>query len=69
MSHEEVECFFRGCGWEPRFVEGDEPETMHQQMAAAVDWAIREIKRIQRTARESGKASRPRWPMLVLRTP
>ena len=31
MSHEEVECFFRGCGWEPRFVEGDEPETMHQQ--------------------------------------
>ena len=42
---------------------------MHQQMAAAVDWAIREIKRIQRTARESGKASRPRWPMLVLRTP
>ena len=48
---------------------GNKPETMHQQMAAAVDWAIREIKRIQRTARESGKASRPRWPMLVLRTP
>ena len=66
---QELEQFFRGCGWEPRFVEGDEPETMHQQMAAAVDWAIREIKRIQRTARESGKASRPRWPMLVLRTP
>ena len=69
MSHEEVESFFRGCGWEPRFVEGDEPMLMHQQMAAALDWAIREIKRIQRTARESGKASRPRWPMLVLRTP
>ena len=69
MSHEEIECFFRGCGWEPRFVEGSEPEQMHQQMAAALDWAIREIHRIQRTARKSGKASRPRWPMLVLRTP
>ena len=42
---------------------------MHQQMAAALDWAIREIHRIQRTARKSGKASRPHWPMLVLRTP
>ena len=69
MSHEEIECFFRGCGWEPRFVEGSEPEQMHQQMAAALDWAIREIHRIQRTARKSGKASRPHWPMLVLRTP
>ncbi|MEE0346190.1 MAG: hypothetical protein UDM07_07135, partial [Adlercreutzia sp.] len=69
MSHEEIECFFRGCGWEPRCVEGSEPELMHQQMAAALDWAIREIHRIQRTARKSGKASRPHWPMLVLRTP
>ena len=69
MSHEEVESFFRGCGWEPRFVEGDEPMLMHQQMAAALDWAIREIKRIQREARKSGQAKRPRWPMLVLRTP
>jgi len=50
-------------------VEGSEPEQMHQQMAAALDWAIREIHRIQRTARKSGKASRPHWPMLVLRTP
>ena len=46
MSHEEVECFFRGCGWEPYFVEGDDPMVMHQQMAAALDRAIREIKRI-----------------------
>ena len=69
MSHGEVESFFRGCGWEPRFVEGDEPMAMHQQMAAALDWAIREIRRIQRTARKSGEAKRPRWPMLVLRTP
>ena len=69
ISHEELEDFFRGCGWEPRFVEGDEPMAMHQQMAAALDWAIREIRRIQRTARKSGEAKRPRWPMLVLRTP
>ena len=69
MSHGEVESFFRGCGWEPRFVEGDEPMAMHQQMAAALDWTIREIRRIQRTARKSGEAKRPRWPMLVLRTP
>ena len=69
ISHEEVEQFFRGCGWEPRFVEGSEPEKMHQQMAATLDWAIREIKRIQEYARTSGDASRPRWPMIVLRSP
>ena len=69
MSHEEVECFFRGCGWEPYFVEGDDPMVMHQQMAAALDRVIREIKRIQREARKTGEAKRPRWPMIVLRTP
>ena len=52
ISHEEVEQFFRGCGWEPRFVEGSEPEKMHQQMAATLDWAIREIKRIQQHAHD-----------------
>ena len=65
ISHEEVEQFFRGCGWEPRFVEGSEPEKMHQQMAATLDWAIREIKRIQQHAR----TTRPRWPMIVFRSP
>ena len=65
MSHEEVECFFRGCGWEPYFVEGDDPMVMHQQMAAALDRVIREIKRIQREARKTGEAKRPRWPMIV----
>ena len=69
MSHEEVESFFRGCGWEPRFVEGDEPAVMHQKMAAALDWAIREIKRIRGHARANGDTTRPRWPMIVLRTP
>lgn len=46
ISHEETEMFFKGCGWEPRFVEGDEPQQMHQKMAAALDWAVREIQRI-----------------------
>ena len=69
LSHEEVESFFRGCGWEPRFVEGDDPETMHQLMASTLDWAVREIKRVQTAARESGDPTRPRWPMIVFRSP
>ena len=69
ISHEEVEQFFRGCGWEPRFVEGSEPEKMHQQMAATLDWAIREIKRIQQHARTTGDTTRPRWPMIAFRSP
>ena len=69
ISHEEVEQFFRGCGWEPRFLEGGEPEKMHQQMAATLDWAIREIKRIQQHARTTGDTTRPRWPMIVFRSP
>ena len=69
ISHEEVEQFFRGCGWEPRFVEGSEPEKMHQQMAATLDWTIREIKRIQQHARTTGDTTRPRWPMIVFRSP
>ena len=69
ISHEEVEQFFRGCGWEPRFVEGSEPEKMHQQMAATLDWAIREIKRIQQHARTTGDTTRPCWPMIVFRSP
>ena len=69
ISHEETEMFFKGCGWEPRFVEGSEPEKMHQQMAATLDWAIREIKRIQQHARTTGDTTRPRWPMIVFRSP
>ena len=69
VSHEEVEDFFKGCGWTPRFVEGDDPAQMHQTMAAALDWAVRELERIQHNAREEGDASRPRWPMIVFRSP
>lgn len=69
VSHEEVEDFFKGCGWTPRFVEGDDPAQMHQTMAAALDWAVRELERIQHNAREEGDATRPRWPMIVFRSP
>ena len=69
ISREEAELFFKGCGWEPRFVEGDEPEQLHQKMAAALDWAVREIQRVQEYARSSGDPTRPRWPMIVFRSP
>lgn len=69
ISHDELEDFFKGCGWTPRFVEGDEPVRMHQQMAAALDWAVREIERIQQNARTNGDTTRPRWPMIVFRSP
>jgi xylulose-5-phosphate/fructose-6-phosphate phosphoketolase len=69
IDHDELEQFLRGCGWEPRFVAGDEPETMHQLMAAAVDETVKEIQAIQTRARSGAETSRPRWPMIVLRSP
>ncbi len=69
ISHEELEALFRGYGWKPYFVEGDEPELMHQKMAAALDACVQEIKGIQQKARRSGKFERPQWPMIVLRSP
>jgi len=69
ISHEELEALFRGYGYTPYFVEGSEPESMHQAMAATMDHCISEIRRIQYEARSSGVATRPRWPMIVLRTP
>ena len=69
ISHTELECLFVGYGYQPLFVEGDDPETMHQLMAAAVDTAIASIAAIQRRAREGGDESRPRWPMIILRSP
>ena len=69
ISREELEMFFKGCGWEPRFVEGEEPEQMHQKMAAALDWAVREIQRVQEYARSTGDTARPRWPMILFRSP
>ncbi|MDD6551790.1 MAG: phosphoketolase family protein, partial [Lachnospiraceae bacterium] len=69
MSHEELVDFFHGCGWEPYFVEGDDPIPMHKKMAETMDIVIEKIKDIQKNARESGDATRPVWPMIVLRTP
>jgi len=69
IPHAELESLFVGYGYQPYFVEGDDPEVMHQQMAATLDKAIAEIKTIQRHARTQGKTDRPRWPIIILRTP
>ncbi len=69
ITHEELDQLLRGYGWTPYFVEGDEPEKMHQLMAAVLEKTIVEIKRIQGHARENNDASRPRWPMIVLNSP
>ena len=69
ISHEELEHLFLGYGWTPHFVEGDEPAAMHQTMAATLERCLDEIRTAQREARASGRAFRPRWPMIVLRTP
>jgi xylulose-5-phosphate/fructose-6-phosphate phosphoketolase len=69
ISHEELEQLLRGYGYVPYFVEGHEPEKMHQLMAAAMDQAVGDIKKIQTDARKNGSRQRPRWPMIVLRSP
>jgi xylulose-5-phosphate/fructose-6-phosphate phosphoketolase len=69
ISHEELDQLFRGYGYTPIFVEGNEPAKMHQRMAAALDQAFDEIARIQTEARTRGVGERPRWPMIVLRSP
>ena len=69
ISKDEVQSFFHGCGWEPHFVEGDDPMTMHKLMAKTLDKCIEKIKKIQKDAREGKNTERPFWPMIVLRTP
>jgi len=69
ISHEELENVFRGYGWTPYFVEGSDIDSMHQAMAATVDRCIDEIRDYRRAAREHGDITRPRWPMIVLRSP
>src|SRR5215469_13739132 len=69
ISHEEVESLFRGYGWTPYFVEGSDSDSMHQAMAATVEQCVREIRERRAEARASGVARRPRWPMIVMRTP
>lgn len=69
ISHDELEKLFQGYGWEPYFVEGDEPLDMHHKMAITLEKCVLAIRQIQETARNSGTAIRPRWPMLILRSP
>jgi len=69
VTHDELEALFVGYGWEPYFVEGSELNSMHQAMASTLEHCIQKIKAYQKQARDSGKAFRPRWPMIVLRTP
>ena len=69
ISHEELDNLFVGYGYKPYFVEGSDPDPMHQLMAETLDAVIAEIKATQNDARTSGIAKRPRWPMIILRTP
>jgi xylulose-5-phosphate/fructose-6-phosphate phosphoketolase len=69
IPERELLALLEGYGWAPRVVSGDEPEAVHQELAAALDLALDEIAAIQTAARDDGETTRPRWPMLVLRTP
>jgi xylulose-5-phosphate/fructose-6-phosphate phosphoketolase len=69
IEHEELDQFIRGCGWIPYFVEGYDPAEMHQLMAGALEAAIESIRDIQSEARNGSARARPRWPMIVLRSP
>ena len=69
LSDGELKSLLTGYGHEPYFVEGDDPETMHQLMAQTLDIVLAEIQTIQQSARTDGFSQRPRWPMIVLRTP
>jgi xylulose-5-phosphate/fructose-6-phosphate phosphoketolase len=69
IEGEELGQFLRGCGWAPLFVEGDDPDTMHERMATVMEAAIEDIRQIQSSARARKIADRPRWPVIVLRSP
>ena len=69
ISPDELVQLFRGYGWTPHVVSGDDPEVMHQAMAATMERCVTDIQKIQRECRTSAKAVRPHWPMIILRTP
>ena len=69
IPEDELLALFRGYGWEPLLVQGDEPEAVHQVFAAALDRSLDRIAEIQRAARDDGRSDRQAWPMIVLRTP
>jgi len=69
IPHDELDQLLRGYGYEPYYVEGREPARMHQRMASVLDTVMERIRAIQRRARATGSSRRPRWPMIVLRSP
>jgi xylulose-5-phosphate/fructose-6-phosphate phosphoketolase len=69
ITHEELEALFKGYGYTPYFVEGSDAASMHQAMAATMDDCVEQIRAARKEARETEIAIRPRWPMIVLRTP
>ncbi|MCL5736451.1 MAG: phosphoketolase family protein [Actinobacteria bacterium] len=69
IGRDELENYLTGCGYQPYFVEGDDPEKMHQLMAATLDQVVDEIRKIQNAARIDGVSTRPRWPMIALVSP
>ena len=69
ISRDELHHLFRGYGYSPYFVEGHDPRTMHQLMATTLDTVVQDIQRIKTVSRKEGTPKRPRWPMIVLRTP
>jgi xylulose-5-phosphate/fructose-6-phosphate phosphoketolase len=69
IPHDELEALFRGHGYTPHFVEGDDPDAMHELMAVTLDKVTADIRRIQNEARANGFKKRPSWPMIILRSP
>ena len=69
ISEEELNSLFVGFGWTPYLVEGDDPPLMHRKMSATLEECINQIRAIQEDARRTGIQQRPRWPMIILRTP
>src|SRR5690606_15264709 len=69
IPNDELEALFYGYGYTPYFVEGDDPKHMHQLMATTLDKALEQIRHIQNDARQHGVHLRPRWPMIILRSP
>lgn len=69
IPHEELASLFKGYGWKPYFVEGNDPMHMHEKMAQTIEACVLEIRQLQKVARESGHATRQIWPMIILRSP
>ncbi len=69
IPREELDQFFHGCGWDPHFVEGDDPAKMHPLMAETLDKVLAKIHRIQYEARKNNNPTRPKWPVIILISP